>query len=81
MQPGCGTDLHRDVKMLCSCMQAQSKLFKGAFGEPGERRVKGLWEDTADHQQQHRQSLLAWLWGIVVACLGIFTLGRNRKMK
>ena len=62
-------------------MQAQAKLFKGAFGNPGDGRSKGLWEESADRaqQQQHRQSLFAWLWGIVVACLGVFTLARRRK--
>ena len=63
-------------------MQAQARLFKGAFGSPGDGRSKGLWEDTADQQQQHhRQSIFAWLWGLVVACLGIFTLSRTRKVE
>ena len=66
---------------MSACMQAQARLFKGAFGSPGDGRSKGLWEDTADQQQQHRQSFLEWLWGIVVACLGIFTLSRRRKDK
>ena len=69
------------VMNMSACMQAQARLFKGAFGSPGDGRSKGLWEDTADQQQQHRQSFLEWLWGIVVACLGIFTLSRRRKDK
>ena len=50
------------------CMQA--KVFKGAFEA---RKEKGLWGDPAAGEVQPLQSkgVLAWFWGLVVACMAL----------
>ena len=69
-------DLDKEVGM-----QAQAKLFKGAF-DSGDAKARGLWRDsTEQQQQQQRTSVLAWLWGLLNACLGIFAMGRIREVK
>ncbi|CAL8461943.1 g1474 [Coccomyxa elongata] len=54
--------------------EAQAKMFKGAFGSPGERRDKGLWEDGrsgTDLNRAGKVSTLGWLWGLLLGWLGL----------
>lgn len=54
--------------------EAQAKMFKGAFGSPGERRDKGLWEDgrsSTDINGSGKVSTLGWLWGLLLGWLGL----------
>ncbi len=54
--------------------EAQAKMFKGAFGLPGERRDKGLWEDGrsgTDLNGVGKVSTLGWLWGLLLGWLGL----------
>jgi hypothetical protein len=55
--------------------QAQASMFKGAFGNMGERRNVGLWEDpgqdvgTAQMQGSGKLSMLGWVWALVCGWL------------
>lgn len=54
--------------------EAQAKMFKGAFGAPGERKSQGLWEDessSAGLSGPGSLSMLGWLWGLLLGWLGL----------
>ncbi|EIE25611.1 hypothetical protein COCSUDRAFT_83618 [Coccomyxa subellipsoidea C-169] len=53
--------------------EAQAKMFKGAFGTPGERKDKGLWEDGNSGVGLNgagKVSPVGWLWGVLLGWLG-----------